>query len=249
MHRVFVYGTLKRGEANHHWLAGGRFGGRRRLRGVRLHDLGPYPMAVPAEDAALIHGELYAVDPAGLAALDRLEDVPVEYERHCLLLTDDTEAWVYLGRPEQVRGRPVVPYGDWGATPVFNGGSSLCPELLGRHCPAWDGSGLVARLDGWRFTISGIRPDPGAHCWGVVHHLAPADRRALERLDGVAPGQGHRHDVRVSTPAGECFPALVQATGGGDPRRILSGARHWGLPPAWREQLAATLRRRSTAAG
>lgn len=266
MHQVFVYGTLKRGEANHHWLAEARFGGRRRLEGVRLHDLGPYPMAVPAEDAGIVHGELYTVDAAGLAGLDRLEDVPDEYERRRLRLCDGGEAWVYMGRPEQVLGRPLVAYGDWGATPVFSYGASLCPEQLGRHCRGWDGSGLVARLDGWRFGVREIRPgsgenagtadlhpDPGAHCWGVVHHLSPADRLALERLDGVANGHCRRQVVRVSTPAGECFPVVAHVSGPArsrqglrvddvEARRILRAARQWDLPPAWRDHLGATLR-------
>ena len=80
---VFVYGTLKRGEGNHHWLGGATRLGRRRLAGVHLHDLGPYPKAVraeaassaPPDPATCLHGELYLVDDCGLARLDRLEDM------------------------------------------------------------------------------------------------------------------------------------------------------------------------------
>ena len=37
---VFVYGTLRRGEHNHHWLEGCRWLGEAELPGAVLHDLG-----------------------------------------------------------------------------------------------------------------------------------------------------------------------------------------------------------------
>ena len=88
---MFVYGTLKRGHGNHHWLAGAPFLGEAALPDVVLHDLGPFPMAVPGEGR--VWGEVYAVDAAGLARLDRLESYPRLYDRrppapgrwpHCL---------------------------------------------------------------------------------------------------------------------------------------------------------------------
>lgn len=112
---VAVYGTLKRGQSNHHWLAGARFLGRCLLRGLTLHDLGPYPMAVPGPNgAAVVHAELYRLFPGGLARLDLLEDYPEEYDRCLWPLDDGRSAWVYVGRPEQVQGCPVVSGGDWG---------------------------------------------------------------------------------------------------------------------------------------
>ncbi|MFS6827470.1 gamma-glutamylcyclotransferase [Cyanobium sp. ATX-6F1] len=117
MDPVFVYGTLKRGQVNHHWLRGAAFLGRRRLGGACLYDLGPYPMAVPGD--GLIHGELFAVDGPGLLRLDGLEDVPLLYQRHRRPLADGTLAWTYLGQAPQVAGRALVPFADWGSTPVF----------------------------------------------------------------------------------------------------------------------------------
>ena len=129
--QVFVYGSLKRGEPNHPWLDGSRFLGRRRLVGARLHDLGPYPMAVAAAAAgpepdeprappepALIHGELYALEASGLSRLDQLEDVPREYRRQRWRLSDGSRAWLYLARHEQVIGLLLVHYGAWGSTPL-----------------------------------------------------------------------------------------------------------------------------------
>ena len=72
---LFVYGSLKRGGGNSHWLTGALWQGRARLAGYRLHSLGNYPMAVPGR--GVVHGEVYAVNDTLLARLDQLEDVPV----------------------------------------------------------------------------------------------------------------------------------------------------------------------------
>jgi len=110
---VFVYGTLKRGEKNHHWLEGASFQGKAELNGVVLHDLGPFPMAVVGEGTAI--GEVYAVEGSGVARLDELEGYPRLYDRQVLSLCDGRRAWVYLGRPHQVRHALVVAGGPWRA--------------------------------------------------------------------------------------------------------------------------------------
>jgi gamma-glutamylcyclotransferase (GGCT)/AIG2-like uncharacterized protein YtfP len=108
---VFVYGTLKRGETNHHWLEGACWQGEAELRGVVLHDLGPFPMAVIGDGSA--QGEVYAVDDRGLARLDELEGYPRLYDRQRLRLSDGRTAWVYLGRAQQVRHAPELAHGLW----------------------------------------------------------------------------------------------------------------------------------------
>ena len=108
---VFVYGTLKRGEKNHHWLEGASWQGEAELPGVVLHDLGPFPMAVIGAGLAL--GEVYAVEGSGLAKLDELEGYPRLYNRQVMELVDGRRAWVYLGRPRQVRHAPVLRGGVW----------------------------------------------------------------------------------------------------------------------------------------
>jgi len=110
---VFVYGTLKRGEANHHWLIEAAFAGRSGLPGAVLHDLGPFPMAIAGD--GVVWGEVYAVNPATLEQLDRLEGVPRLYQRQPRPLTDGRTAWVYLGRPSQVRHVPALEAGVWPA--------------------------------------------------------------------------------------------------------------------------------------
>ncbi|EDY37926.1 conserved hypothetical protein [Cyanobium sp. PCC 7001] len=113
---VFVYGTLKRGMANHSWLREERYLADTALPGACLYDLGPFPMAVLAPlptDPSLVHGELFTVRAATLEALDRLEGAPRLFERHWLPLRCGGRAWVYLGRPHQVRHSPRIASGRW----------------------------------------------------------------------------------------------------------------------------------------
>lgn len=75
---LFVYGTLKRGGGNHEQLRGQRFVGPARTGpGLTLYSLGDYPGMVRAPaDPAGVEGELWEVDGACLARLDRFEGVP-----------------------------------------------------------------------------------------------------------------------------------------------------------------------------
>jgi gamma-glutamylcyclotransferase (GGCT)/AIG2-like uncharacterized protein YtfP len=109
---LFVYGTLLSGEENYALLAGARFEGvARTAAGYALADLGAYPGLV-AEGAGSVAGELYAVDAATLAALDRLEDVPRLYVRIAIALAEDGTAETYL-YARDVGAAPRIPGGDW----------------------------------------------------------------------------------------------------------------------------------------
>jgi gamma-glutamylaminecyclotransferase len=112
---VFVYGTLLFGESNHGHLVGARLIGEAKTQpAFQLHDLGPYPGLVAGGEHAII-GELYAVDEATLAALDRLEGTPDFYQRVRIVLADGTSAETYLLTSEQVAGHPVIASGSWRA--------------------------------------------------------------------------------------------------------------------------------------
>lgn len=72
--RLFVYGTLKRGERRHGHLSGQTFVALARTRSVyRLYNLGEYPGLVRRADGLAIEGELWEVDEACLRRLDQVE--------------------------------------------------------------------------------------------------------------------------------------------------------------------------------
>jgi gamma-glutamylcyclotransferase (GGCT)/AIG2-like uncharacterized protein YtfP len=112
MHRMFVYGTLMRGEPNHRLLAAARFlGAAKTAPGYRLFDLGACPAMTTGDQA--VDGELFEVDAETLARIDRLEGHPTYYVRLAILLEDGRRAHAYL-MPEIEFGRhPVIPGGAW----------------------------------------------------------------------------------------------------------------------------------------
>ncbi len=93
LHLVAVYGTLRRGQSNHHLMQGCAMLGQETLAGFCMYDLGPYPAAIPA--AGQIVCELYQVNTAQLHQLDQLEDVPREYRRE-QVATGLGSAFIYL---------------------------------------------------------------------------------------------------------------------------------------------------------
>ncbi|HEY1051863.1 MAG TPA: gamma-glutamylcyclotransferase family protein [Prosthecobacter sp.] len=88
---LFIYGTLKRGGVNHHYMQGQRFLGEAASAPLyRLHDLGGYPGMVtagPHQQGLSIRGEVWEVDAPALAQLDILEDLEGgEYTRETVPL-------------------------------------------------------------------------------------------------------------------------------------------------------------------
>ena len=83
MHKVFVYGTLKRGyTANAMLLADAEYIGEFvTTKKYRMYDLGPFPSVIQADDGHYIMGEIYEVDDDTLIQLDTLEGVPRLYAR------------------------------------------------------------------------------------------------------------------------------------------------------------------------
>lgn len=72
---IFVYGTLKRTCANHHFLSGQTFLGEARTApGFRLYALDGFPgMVAKSDDREGVAGEVWSVDAAALVRLDALE--------------------------------------------------------------------------------------------------------------------------------------------------------------------------------
>ena len=111
--RIFVYGTLKRGLSNHHWLSSQRFLGEARTAPrYRMVDCGGYPgMFGVAENGLSIRGEVWEVDDEGRRKLDVLEDVDAGlYELVPVSLLppfDDGSVSTYIYR-WPVAGRPDI---------------------------------------------------------------------------------------------------------------------------------------------
>ena len=114
MTQVFVYGTLLKGESNHDLLRRGKFLGATKTQPeFTMIDLGAFP-AIFEQGKTAVAGEVYEVDLATVAKLDRLEGVPDLYTRKSVELQDGSEAEIYvMSRRSGVRDYPAIHSGDW----------------------------------------------------------------------------------------------------------------------------------------
>lgn len=101
---VFVYGTLKQGFSNHHFLANANFlGNALTCKSYALYCSG-LPFVIRDQAVSRIFGEAYSVDGVTLKALDCLEGHPSCYRREqiqiCLneksLPAKTFLAWIYF---------------------------------------------------------------------------------------------------------------------------------------------------------
>lgn len=126
-HKVFVYGSLKRGRGNHRLLQGAQFLGPAQTDEdtFRMYDLGAYPGIVHEHGPNHpVKGEVYLVDDDTLKDLDRLEGYPGFYNRKTITVYGQefangdelghTEALVYFLDNMKFWGGPrVVESGEW----------------------------------------------------------------------------------------------------------------------------------------
>ncbi len=118
---VFVYGTLRRGGSNHFRMAGGEFISAGTITG-RMYRIDWYPGLVLDDVGDEIHGEVYAVGPPQLAALDSFEGIATgepkgsEYHRietTAVLKNSETLTvwvWEWLGMVDESQRLTA---GDW----------------------------------------------------------------------------------------------------------------------------------------
>jgi gamma-glutamylcyclotransferase (GGCT)/AIG2-like uncharacterized protein YtfP len=108
---LFVYGTLLKGQSNHHWLQDAPYLGPDTLANGCLFDMGEYPMLLPGSNS--IAGEVYRISANILANLDQLEEHPKVYHRESVILQSGRAAQVYWGKPIWTKERPIIPGGSW----------------------------------------------------------------------------------------------------------------------------------------
>ena len=113
MHRVFVYGTLKRGFPNHHYMTGATYiGDARTVDAYPLVVGGTWftPYLIPETgDGHRVKGEIWDVPEPMMPALDQLESVhlPNGYRRKVIAVVfegtgERTEAWAYFRERQHI---------------------------------------------------------------------------------------------------------------------------------------------------
>ena len=131
---VFVYGTLRAGEANDLRVAAAKRGipepellGTATLHG-RLYDFGTYPGLVLDPTGTAVRGDVYRIDAALVPVLDEIEEVYPGgdalflREKHAVMLgSEPVECIVYPVSPAHIAGRHVITGGDWVAYRLARG--------------------------------------------------------------------------------------------------------------------------------
>src|SRR4051794_22803091 len=111
---VFVYGTLRSGQPNHHrHLANAECLGEA-LSAPRytMVSLGGFPGVLAGGETA-IHGEVYRVDAPTLARLDELEGHPHFYARAAITIPGVPNVVAYLLPRERFSRHEQIESGDW----------------------------------------------------------------------------------------------------------------------------------------
>lgn len=120
--KVFVYGSLREGFGNHDLIKGSNFmGDAKTLPEFTMLGLGGFPGLVHSGETIIV-GELYEVDMATLADLDRLEGHPDFYQRAPFSVEDSNgifhEAFIYvLPTVWMDGGSLIIQSGDWAQRP------------------------------------------------------------------------------------------------------------------------------------
>lgn len=113
MEPVFVYGSLRRGMHNHRVMGESEFLAEATLTGFSMFQVSSFPAIV--EGNGSVKGELYLVDDATLARLDRLEGHPRMYRREMVTVQSGdvlAQVWAYVWQQSVDRLTPVSS-GDW----------------------------------------------------------------------------------------------------------------------------------------
>ncbi|RKD22714.1 hypothetical protein BEP19_10685 [Ammoniphilus oxalaticus] len=119
-HYVFVYGTLRTGEPNHHLLHHAQRIVEQCWTQGTLLDVGPFPALIPNRRGR-IYGELYLINEQQLQTLDQLEGFHGQgkqnhFERIRQTIHGDRsslEAWVYVYPNSNKDSYPIIQHGDW----------------------------------------------------------------------------------------------------------------------------------------
>lgn len=127
---VLVYGTLRQGGYNHSLMGEAEFLASLKLSGFTMVSLGSYPAVyLDAQAEEAIYAELYTVDAATFARLDRLEGYPEFYNRSqvevSLVNGQQVNAWIYHMTKEELSGKEKVKGGDWLGAPSLRNTSPL----------------------------------------------------------------------------------------------------------------------------
>lgn len=233
-HRVFVYGTLKKGFPNHKPYIqdnGGKFICNSVMPGLMFHQGGFPAVLIDKEVTSKVHGEVWEVDNKSLREMDVLEGVPYHYTREEVDLGGNIgKVWVYVYPWVYAKELNwVVPQGLWlgnektpkcrwlGANlPVFR--EVWVEEATGKPYP----EALTVKVKKLMNTETGEIVDAVAPNGGPIYATQPTKTVSLPQLVGLLPRasgealargeitkEEHEKNVAAAIPASSNPPVAV----------------------------------------
>lgn len=112
MEKVFVYGTLLKGEYNNRHLETSTLLGSSEVKGFEMRSLGPFPACFHSDLDSKVIGEVWEIDAETFARLDRLEGYPRFYDR-VEVETPFGNAWMYIQWGDHCEEFELVKSGSW----------------------------------------------------------------------------------------------------------------------------------------
>ena len=173
LHRIFVYGTLMKGEGNHRLIESQECEGEGFIHGFNLYNLGFYPGIRPSRHPEhIVHGEVYLVDDRTLEQVNRLEG---EGSLYILQYVDVTMAdkvvtagvYVYNYKCQK---RSRIYTGFWKQQKIYiaYGSNMNNHQMLSVRCPTSRYLG-VSSLDGYRLLF---RTNIGGRVYATIEEDA-----------------------------------------------------------------------------
>ena len=111
---LFIYGTLKRGERNHHALVNAHYLNKSCTSpDYLLVDLGTYPgMVEKPQEGFSVQGELFEIPYKLIIELDKIEDAPFLFNLEPITLANGSKAFAYLYK-QSIAGKKILSEGMW----------------------------------------------------------------------------------------------------------------------------------------
>lgn len=120
MDRVFVYGTLKKGQLRNPVMDNSHFVGNGWIRHHKLFNLGHYPGVLydyDRDDNSIVHGEVYEVNDYMLKRLDQIEGRGYLYERMSVKVEMEDgsvlDSFYYIYLEPREGQKDLIPSGVW----------------------------------------------------------------------------------------------------------------------------------------
>ena len=214
--KVFVYGTLMKGETNHGFLRHSTFLGNAAIEGYEMYNVGLFPAIIPGDGLAI--GEVYSVPVEDIPSIDSLEGEGSLYEKKCERITLNGEVtfaflYVYLSDCSDLERIPAwkdyVWYVSYGSNMLYE---SFLRYIVGGsygtsayRAPCKDTSLPVAvrtveipfdmyfgNLSSWGGGVSFLDTTRKGKALGVAYLITPEQFKhvSCEENGGRCPGNG-----------------------------------------------------------